>query len=117
MPKVQVNEYDICQHGEECNTQSIKEALLREAVKECDYYASDILIFLGGRIWQSLVLGDIKSVQLIFKSAGVDWVENTTYDKEFMKHTNIRSIATITVEPVLEFKQRNMKLIIEAGNC
>lgn len=118
MPKLEIIAHDIFQKGEECNTQSIKEALLREAVKQCDYYATDILIFLSGPTWKRLISNEIKKVQLIFKNSGVDWMENKLYDKTFINNTRIRSIATLTIEEDAELPAyRNMKLVIEHGNC
>lgn len=117
MPKVEIIAHDIFQEGEERNTQCIKEALLREAVKQCDFYASDILIFLSGSTWKRLISNEIKKVQLIFKNSGVDWVEKL-YDKTFINNTRIRSIATLTIEEDAKLPAyRNMKLVIEHGNC
>lgn len=118
MPKLEITETNIWQNGEECNTQPIKEALLREAVKQCDFYASDILIFLSGSTWEGLISNEIKKVQLIFKNSGVDWMENKLYDKTFINNTRIRSIATLTIEEDAKLPAyRNMKLVIEHGNC
>jgi len=117
MPKLEIIAHDIFQKGEECNTQSIKEALLREAVKQCDYYATDILIFLGSKSWERLISNEIKKVQLIFKNSGVDWVENK-FDKTFINNNRIRSIATLTIEEDAKLPAyRNIRLVIEHGNC
>lgn len=58
--------------NEERNTQSIKEALMREAVKQCDGYCTDLLIFFD-YTWKDLIRGDIQEVSLYFRKMGIDW--------------------------------------------
>jgi hypothetical protein len=56
----------------ERNTQPIKEALMREAVKQCDCYCTDLLIFFD-YTWKDFLKGDITEVTLYFRQMGIEW--------------------------------------------
>jgi len=102
MPKVHIIESQVCNsHGEEQNTQPIKEALMREAVKQCDCYCTDLLVFFDYS-WKDLLAGDIREVTLYFRRMGIDW-------KEEVKDN--RSKATLK----RNMKQDTLELIIEGG--
>lgn len=104
MPKVQIKESQVYfGDNEERNTQPIKEALMREAVKQCDCYATDLLVFFD-YTWKDLIKGDITEVTLYFRQMGIEW--NKEYEKARSKATLKRDIQNDTLE-----------LTIEYGNC
>lgn len=100
--KIELIEHQVFMNGEEKNTQSIKEALMREACKQCDAYCTDLLIFFDNS-WKSLIKGEITEIALYFRQMGVEW--NDFYE-------NNRSIAILT----RDMAKNTLKLIIDYGN-
>ena len=108
MSKVHIIEYQVYfgsipVYNEERNTQSIKEALMREAVKQCDCYSTDLLVFFDNT-WRTLIKGDIAEVTLYFKQSGIDWKNQC--DK-------CRSIATLK----RNLEKDTLELTIDYGVC
>lgn len=92
------------------NTQSIKEQLLRLAVKWCDNYASDI-IYLVGDFEKHFLEDGISQIDIYFRSMGINW----TYDTG--KGDNIpekyRGMAKLVFSKEKDF----LTLYWKAGNC
>ena len=101
MSKVHIIESQVYYDKEERNTQSIKEALMREAVKQCDCYCTDLLIFFD-YTWKDLVKGNIKEITLYFRQMGIEWKE---------EYKNYRSKAILK----RDIEKDTMELIIEYG--
>jgi len=100
MPKVHITESQVRDSsGEEQNTQPIKEALMREAVKQCDCYCTDLLIFFEYN-WDALMAGDIKEATLYFRRLGIDWKEEAKDHRS--KATLKRNIEQNTLELTIE---------------
>jgi len=101
MPKVNIKELQVCNsYGEEQNTQSIKEALLREAVKQCDCYCTDLLIFFD-YTWKDLLKGDLTEVTLYFRQMGIDWKEENKDCRSTAKLR--RDVEKDTLELTIEY--------------
>ena len=87
-------------HDEERNTQPIKEALMQEAVKQCDCYCTDLLIFFD-YTWKELIKGDIAEVILYFRQKGIEWKEE--YKDCRSKAILKRDIKNDTLELSIEY--------------
>lgn len=109
MTKVHIVEHQVYfgsnhAYNEEKNTQSIKEALMREAVKQCDCYCTDLLIFFDSAAWEDLIKGNREEVTLYFRQMGIEW------DKEY---PNCRSKAILR----RDIEKDTLELTIEYGKC
>ena len=106
MPKVHIVESQVyfSSYGDnhERNTQPIKEALMREAVKQCDCYCTDLLVFFD-HSYKELLEGELTEVALYFRRMGIDWKEEV---KDY------RSKATLK----RNIKEDTLELTIESGN-
>lgn len=105
MAKVQIKETQVYfgstpSNNEERNVQSIKEALMREAVKQCDCYCTDLLIFFD-HSWKELIKGNIKEITLYFRQMGVDWNEECKECRS--KAVLKRDIEQDTLELTIEY--------------
>lgn len=89
------NEYFLSGNGQE-----VRELILRQAVKSCDSYSTDILIFFGNI--NILFKENYCKVTLYFRNFGVDWDEKPNFFRYKM---------------VLEKRNANWLLFGETGNC
>ena len=106
MSKVQITESQVYfgsipEYNEERNTQPIKEALMREAVKQCECYCTDLLIFFD-YTWKDFIKGEITEITLYFRQMGIEWKE---------EYQNCRSIAILK----RDIKKDIIELTIEYG--
>ena len=84
----------------ERNTQDIKEALMREAVKQCDCYCTDLLVFFD-YTWKDLLKGDTMEVTLYFRQMGIEW--KNEYKDCRSKAILKRNIENDTIELIIEY--------------
>lgn len=54
------------------NGQPVREHLLRQAVRSCDSYATDILIFLEYAV-KEMYKKDVSEIDIFFEDSGVRW--------------------------------------------
>jgi len=103
MNKIHIIEHQVYfgSQNYERNTQSIKEALMHEAVKQCDCYCTDLLIFFE-YTWKELLEGELTEVTLYFRQMGIDWKE---------ENKNCRSMATLK----RNVEKDTLELTIEYG--
>ena len=55
------------------NGQGIREAILRQAVKSCEHYATDVLIFFNSVELKELTEQESGEIWIWFRAMGVDW--------------------------------------------
>lgn len=84
----------------ERNTQDIKEALMREAVKQCDHYCTDLLVFFD-YTWKDIIKGEITEVTLYFRQMGIEWEKE--YKNCRSKAILKRNIENDTLELIIEY--------------
>ena len=99
--KKNIVSYQVYYNQIEKNTQNVKEALMREAVKQCECYCTDLLIFFD-HTWHELIKGEKKEVTLYFYQTGIYWKQ---------EYLNCRSKAIL----IRDIEKDTLQLTIEYG--